>query len=584
MEGVPFRDSSSSTDVKAAHLESTSTLNHSKSSRRITAEQGNGTIFARVAYNQLFQNITMVVIVVNALWIGIDTEWNHKQLISGEPDGTSLPLYPVSFIVETIFCTYFTIEVAIRFLAFKRTCDCVRDAWFVFDFILVLFMVIETWILKLIEALSSGGGGLSFLSNFSALRLLRLLRLTRMARLMRFVPELMTIVKGMVSALKSVFFILLFLMSVTYVFAICFTSLLGEPGTEPCPIGEDPTAQQMFATLGDSMMTLITIGILGDNLNPVTASILEEGELYFWLFMVFFIISCLTLLNMLIGVLCDVISGTAKDEEDTRQIGLLKMCISDAFDTIDLNQDGLVSEEEWKQMKKNENVRDALCQFGIEEGNLDTCLDQMQASLFKQCPVSDIDDYVAPMSSNGGNLLQVTPTTPSPARAQEAPGLPLEELVEKVSELRPDVPASCLELSLLQSKLTAERTQIAKRLNRSEALLTKMIQHLGENRSSRPGTSSKRLETAGGDSAVTPLKVPPQPPDSQSVPELPEATADDLGAASLGEVPSELLLHVLKLRQPNPAGGRKSASMSPGHASYSCLQQISTDARAARAG
>ena len=71
-------------------------------------------------------------------------------------------------VAEHLFCTYFFVEITIRFLAFatqlkkirlcKKTlfvhgekpcakeykCDCFRDFWFVFDFCLSLYMVAET--------------------------------------------------------------------------------------------------------------------------------------------------------------------------------------------------------------------------------------------------------------------------------------------------------------------------------------------------------------------------------------------------------------------------------------------------------
>merc|ERR1719223_1947067 len=92
---------------------------------------------------------------------------------------------------------------------------------------LVLFMVIETWVLEIVNLVMGGGGG-GILAKFSALRLLRLLRLTRMARLMREVPELLTLVKGMINATRAVSFILMFLLLCMYVFAIIFTAQLGD--------------------------------------------------------------------------------------------------------------------------------------------------------------------------------------------------------------------------------------------------------------------------------------------------------------------------------------------------------------------
>merc|ERR1712032_1547454 len=147
-------------------------------------------------------------------------------------------------------------------MGFRRKLNCCCDSWFVFDGLLVMCMVAETWLLPLIAMLSSEdgeGGDSGPLSTFSGFRLLRLLRLSRMSRLLRAVPELMILLKGVLHAARATFFVLLFLLLCTYVFAIVFTSVLGNPGAES-------DGEVMFASIGDAMMTLWSNGVLGDNL------------------------------------------------------------------------------------------------------------------------------------------------------------------------------------------------------------------------------------------------------------------------------------------------------------------------------
>merc|ERR1719393_558322 len=86
-----------------------------------------------------------------------------------------------------------------------------------------------------------GGGGGGGTGNLSILRLLRLLRLTRMARLMRSVPELLTLIKGIVAATRSVGSALTLLIIFTYVFAIIFTGVYR--GLPPLP--DDFDADEM---------------------------------------------------------------------------------------------------------------------------------------------------------------------------------------------------------------------------------------------------------------------------------------------------------------------------------------------------
>ncbi len=77
--------------------------------------------FTTVASASKFENFTLFVIMLNAIWIGYDTETN------GAPEITSAELLYV--VVENFFCFYFTGEVVIRFLAFEYSCNCLLDFW-----------------------------------------------------------------------------------------------------------------------------------------------------------------------------------------------------------------------------------------------------------------------------------------------------------------------------------------------------------------------------------------------------------------------------------------------------------------------
>merc|ERR1719487_2194897 len=153
----------------------------------------------------------------------------------------------------------------------------------------------------------------------------------------------------MIKAFRSVFFILVFLIIVIYVFAIIFTGTLSDRETYPltpycswelrhgmeeseeCLVdgafGE--LGRDLFATMGDSFMTLFTRGVLGDNLDETVDAILEESVWLMWAFFVFFAITFATLLNMLIGVICEVIQDAAEQEERDDNTTLLKTTIEE---------------------------------------------------------------------------------------------------------------------------------------------------------------------------------------------------------------------------------------------------------------
>lgn len=88
----------------------------------------------------------MIVIVIYAIYMSIDMDLNDKDLIT--------EMHPAFIIFEQIFCTFFVFELLIRFGAFEKKCNCLRDAWFVFDLTLVIMMVAETWVSSLAPELN----------------------------------------------------------------------------------------------------------------------------------------------------------------------------------------------------------------------------------------------------------------------------------------------------------------------------------------------------------------------------------------------------------------------------------------------
>merc|ERR1719311_1101304 len=163
--------------------------------------------------------------------------------------------------MENAFCFYFSLELSIRYFAFKGCLTCFKDGWFRFDFALVAMMVVETWLIPLLSS-----GGKSPLSGMSILRLLRLLRLTRMMRLMKALPELLVLIKGVVAASSAVASSMVLLVGSIYIFGIIFTSSLGKQA-------EDQEIIDRYGNLWLSCFHLFMAGTLLDNIIDVMYSL-----------------------------------------------------------------------------------------------------------------------------------------------------------------------------------------------------------------------------------------------------------------------------------------------------------------------
>ena len=101
-------------------------------------------ICQKIARSAWFAQAGYIAISLNALWMGIDTDFNKSRSL------TDADL--VFQLAENAFCVFFSLELTVRFLAFAEKQNCLRDHWFMFDSVLVVAMVVETWIFVIFES------------------------------------------------------------------------------------------------------------------------------------------------------------------------------------------------------------------------------------------------------------------------------------------------------------------------------------------------------------------------------------------------------------------------------------------------
>merc|ERR1712045_983547 len=102
-----------------------------------------------IARSHIFENVTLAVIAINAIWIAVDSDHNPESVILRAP--------PLLQVAEHLFILYFSAEWLIRFLAFEQKFDCFKDSWFLFDSCLVFLMVVESWVMAPIIVITGTG-------------------------------------------------------------------------------------------------------------------------------------------------------------------------------------------------------------------------------------------------------------------------------------------------------------------------------------------------------------------------------------------------------------------------------------------
>lgn len=216
------------------------------------------------------QRAIIVLIVVNAITLGLETSPAVMSRVG-----------PQLIALDTALLSVFTIEVALRIVAFRL--DFFRDPWSVFDLIVIAI------------ALIPASGSLS---------VLRALRVLRVLRLVSAVPSMRRVVTALIGSLPGIGSVAALLGIVFYVSAVIATKLFGE---------DFPA---LFGSLAHTTFTLFQIMTL-EGWADLSRQVMEKHP-YAWIFFVAFIlVATFTMLNLFIAIVVNAMqSAHGESDED----------------------------------------------------------------------------------------------------------------------------------------------------------------------------------------------------------------------------------------------------------------------------
>ena len=224
--------------------------------------------FFNLKESPLFQYLVISIIIFNAFTIGINT----YEL--GEFTRSVISILDYSITV------FFVIELLIRFIGEPKKINFLKSGWNLFDTFIVLISLIP-------------------ISNSSSFLLLRLLRVFRVLRIISIIPELKLIIEALLGSIKRVFYVSLLLFIILYIYATIGSILFSSD------------IPQRWNDVGVSMITLFQVLTL----SSWEQVMLPLQDVYWWAWIYFFsfIIICgITMLNLLIAILVDVVINQKK--------------------------------------------------------------------------------------------------------------------------------------------------------------------------------------------------------------------------------------------------------------------------------
>jgi voltage-gated sodium channel len=335
-----------------------------------------GGFCVQVVESHTFHVMSVVMICANAVYIGVDQDWNKAKTLSDADWGFQL--------CDHVFCAFFFTELLIRFGAFRHKKQCLKDGWFMLDFAMVCMMVLESWIFTIVLAFVDGSapstgavGGIG--------RMFRLLRLTRISKLMHMVPELVTMVKAMISAIRAVHAALLILILLVYIFAIVMNVI----------IGEEPEVVDYFASVRDSMVTLVLSGVFLDDISGLARVVIALGNVPSIVCLVIFVLlSALTVMNMLIGVLCEVVLEVSAEEKEKRVKDKMQKTLLIMLQKLDEDNSGELSKAEVQAVICDPDAVEVMKDIQVDTQHLLDITEMLYTSEDSTLPISVIMSIV----------------------------------------------------------------------------------------------------------------------------------------------------------------------------------------------
>merc|ERR1711920_860817 len=141
-----------------------------------------------------------------------------------------------------------------------------------------------------------------------------------MGRLVRSMPELLVMTRAMATATRTAAITLGFLLGIDYIFAVAFTQI--SRGS--------PLAKTHFPSVFESMHTLLIAGAFPDNDDLMRATMAQHFFIWFLMF-VYFLLTAVTIMNMMIGVLVEIVKCAAHVEKETLDVTALRDAVYSAM-------------------------------------------------------------------------------------------------------------------------------------------------------------------------------------------------------------------------------------------------------------
>merc|ERR1719362_180416 len=306
--------------------------------------------------NQKFDVAVGVVIVVNSLCMGLE--------LSFEIESWDVEVFKI---LERIFLMIYIAELCLRF--FAHGCACLKSAWVMFDFVLVLMGVISMAIINpIVNNMDDESDG-SVKDSMAGLLVLRMLRLFRLARALRLLVQFKTLfmlIRGLIGSAGTIAYTFSLILLILYVSSCMAAELI----TKKMKESENDEIRMLithnFPNIPVTMLTLLRFVSL-DSMATLYQPLIMEDPLLLCFFLPFILVVSISLMNLVTAVIVEGALEQGKSDREavmSHKQKIFKKMLPDLramFYDLDINGDGTVTLDELRQA--NEDLRSKLADF-----------------------------------------------------------------------------------------------------------------------------------------------------------------------------------------------------------------------------
>jgi len=318
----------------------------------------------RMLEDQRFDTAVGVVIVINSFCMGLEVSFEIEHMDTS-----------VFQILERIFLSVYIVELGLRF--FAHGWRCLKSAWVMFDFVLVLMGVISMAIINpLFNSMGNDSEGSSMKDSMAGLLVLRMLRLFRLARALRLLVQFKTLwmlIRGLVGSAGTIMYTFSLIMLILYVSSCMVVELITKKSDSYKDDEVRALAEELFPNIPVTMLTLLRFVSL-DGISAIYQPLILEDPMLLIFFMPFILVVSISLVNLVTAVIVEGALEQGKSDREavkihkSKQFKKLMPELRQIFDELDIDGDGTVTLDELGQC--NDQLRRKLENF-MQADNLE---------------------------------------------------------------------------------------------------------------------------------------------------------------------------------------------------------------------